>query len=326
MKREKAIRAFGEIEDRFLQEAMPGAKKAEKKRDKLGILRMAAAAAAALVLLAVPVQAERVNGYVSNLLAPLYGGAQTELVDQIGVPVDAQTAVGDYILSADAVIGDKYNIAIVYSLTRADGGTIEEGICFEDVRNSVRRGSGGGSSGYELSEDGKTLFLVEEWTSSRGLFLDRMAEVTFTDLIIENRETGEKTLLEAGEWTLKFTVRYEDSGVKLPGKDTVVRDAGGKEYTIHNIVVSPIGIHLDVTAPNAYEEYRDYQFPYGEFTMTVLLRDGRTVEVKDRNFGTHGKTDSLTHEGDVGALFPEPILLDQIQEILVCGTAFPFTE
>ncbi len=323
MKQEKLLRAFGDIEDGFLTEASPHSDELEKKVSKRRLLRTAAAAAVALVLLAVPVQAERVNGYVSNLLAPLYGGAQTELVDQIGVPINAKATVGSYILSADAVIGDKYNIAIVYSLTRTDGGPMEEGICFEKFCNSLRRGSGGGSYGYELSGDGKSLFLVEEWTSSRGLFLDRMAEATFTDLMIENRETGEKKVLEAGEWTLKFTVRYEDSSVKLPGKDTVVRDASGKEYTIHKIVVSPIGIHLDVTAPNAYDEYQKFLYPYENFTLAVRLQDGTIVDLRDKNFGTHGNVDSRTHEGDVGALFPEPIPLTEIQEILICGTSFP---
>lgn len=76
------------------------------------------------------------NGYVSNLLAPLYGSTQTELIDKIGVPIGTEAIVDDYKLTADAVIGDKYNFAVVYSLTRVGGQPLEEGLHFENYSNA----------------------------------------------------------------------------------------------------------------------------------------------------------------------------------------------
>ena len=88
------------------------------------------AAVLAIILLAIPVSAEVVNGYVSNLLAPLFGGAQTEIVDKIGKPIGATVTADGYTLTADAVIGDQYNVAIVYTLSRDDGQPIPEGTHF----------------------------------------------------------------------------------------------------------------------------------------------------------------------------------------------------
>ena len=95
-----------------------------KKSQRLWIRLLAASLA--LALLALPVHAEYDNGYVSNLLAPLFGYAQTELVDSIGVPINASVEVGEYLLTAEAVIGDRYNVAIVYALTRQDGGILPD--------------------------------------------------------------------------------------------------------------------------------------------------------------------------------------------------------
>lgn len=288
--------------------------------------RSAVAVFVAVIMLAVPVSAEMVNGYVSNLLAPLYGGVQTELIDQIGVPIGANIKLGDYCLSADAVIGDKYNVAIVYSLVRTDGGTLKEGINFAGYRNTLKKGNGAGTYSFKLSEDKSVLYIVDTWTASGSLFLDRLAEVTFTDLMIYDSETQENILLEAGEWKLKFTVRYEDSSVTIPVADTAIEDAGGKEYIIHQIVVSPIGIHLDITAPNPYINGFENEFQFGDISLAVVMGDGTVKNVEDLNFETHGDMDAKTHEANVGALFTEPVPLDQIEGILICDKVFTFED
>ena len=70
--------AIGEINDDYIEDAETASAVKHHFRWK-PIL----AACLAIVMLALPVSAEMVNGYVSNLLAPLYGGSQTELVDKI---------------------------------------------------------------------------------------------------------------------------------------------------------------------------------------------------------------------------------------------------
>ncbi|MCI9118782.1 MAG: DUF4179 domain-containing protein, partial [Flavonifractor sp.] len=65
------------------------------------------AAAAVLLVLAGAVGAEASSGEISNLLAPLYGGSQTALVDSIGVPLNASVTDNGYTLTAEAVLGDR---------------------------------------------------------------------------------------------------------------------------------------------------------------------------------------------------------------------------
>lgn len=306
--------AIGEIKSEYIEDA-----EFEPHIPRRPMLRIAAAILAA-VMLALPVSAEMVNGYISNLLAPLYGSAKTELIDQIGVPIGATTSLGDYNLTADAVIGDRYNIAIVYSLTRNDGGQLDDGINFASYSNTLQKGNGVGMYNFHMSDDRTTCYIVDIWTAAGSLFLDRIAEVTFTDLMIFDSITQENTLILAGEWSLKFTVRYEDSSVTIPIADTVIKDAGGKQYIIHQMIVSPIGIHLDISAPNPNINGIDNTFQFADMSLAIVLHDGTVQNIENISFETHGDMNAKTLEANIGALFNEPIPLERIVGILLCDT------
>lgn len=310
--------AIGEIRDDFIRDA-------ERKPVRLRrpSFRSLIAACITLFIIALPVSAEMRTGYVSNLLAPFYGGAQTEIVDSIGVPVGASATVGDYTLSADAVIGDRYNIAIVYSLTRTDGGKIPEGACFDGFSDWKRGGGGGGYIEHKRSQDGKTLQVIQQWTSKNRLFLfDRKFSVVFEDLVIWG-EDGEKTLLAEGEWALSFTIRYEDTTVKLPVKNKKVAGGNGMVYEIERILLSPLGIHVDMTIPNPGTLGLGIMDLATDLTVSILLSDGTEVKMESANKGYSGSEDSKTYSAYFGDMFPEPIPMEQIVGIRICDTVAP---
>lgn len=270
-----------------------------------------------VVLLAIPVHAELVNGYISNLLAPLYGGSQTEIVDKIGVPIGAEAIVGDYKLTADAIIGDRYSFAIVYSLTRVDGTILDRDLCFQSLSNSYRTDSGAGVLSHELSEDGLTLHVVEQWTSPRK-FLRRNASVCFSNLM---KYTGDDyELIQEGNWNLEFVIRYEDSSKEVSIKPFKVTDSSGDQYEIRSIVISPVGIHFDMTAPNNYNRDENWMPPYADFELSVIMEDDTIIEINDRSMGSGGDLESATHDADFGAFFDVPIELEKIKAIVICGT------
>lgn len=308
----KLYDAITEIHDEYILDAENASKKNHNFRWKPLV-----AAVLVVVLLAVPVHAELVNGYISNLLAPLYGGAQTEIVDKIGVPIGAETIVGDYKLTADAIIGDRYSFAIVYSLTRTDGTAMDPNLRFQDHSNSYRTGTGGGVISHKLSDDGLSLYVVEQWTSATN-FLRRNASVSFTNLV---RYTGDELeTVQEGNWNLDFVVRYEDCSREIPVKPFKVTDGSGDEYEIRGIVISPVGIHFDMTAPNTYDNSETWKPPYADFELSIIMDDGETIVIQDRNIGSHGDSDSATHEANFGAFFDVPIELEKIKEIVLCGT------
>lgn len=291
-----------------------------RRRRSFGSL---AAACLTVFLLALPVSAEIYNGYISNLLAPLYGMAQSEIVDSIGVPLGASTTVGDYTLTADAVIGDRYNLAIVYSLTRTDGGDVDPWLRFDGTGDTWGFGSGGGSLSYKPSSDGKTLHIIQDWTSQHPprLFLKRKASMVFTDLERWDPDRGQGTPVAQGEWALNFTIRYEDSTIKLPVRGRTVTDAGGREYQLKKVLLSPIGLHIDMEAPNPfYGGVIDNGPLFPDFRVSALLEDGTVVEFEDHNAGGSASDDRRTMDGDWGTMFKVPIPIEDIRALNICGT------
>lgn len=330
MNEELLFAAIGEIREDILLDAQ-----AIPLRPKRRLLRQLTAACLAVLLLAVPVSAEVSTGYVSNLLAPLYGNAQTALVDSVGVPIGAETTVAGYTLSADAIIGDRYNIGIVYTLRRADGGELPEGLCFRQP-NGARLLAGGGSSviGQEMSENRRVLSIVETSESNGKLFLfRRKATAVFSDLMIRDAETGEETMWQEGFWNVSFTVRYRVNSRKFSVGNLNVVNSTGDRFTVHHVEISPVGIHMKLTVPNpgygkeplkegaSEEEIMSRNLK--RFELSLKLKDGTAIAIEDCGQGAHGKSDEPTYKGTYRAMWDEPIPLENIAALIFCGTEYP---
>ena len=136
MSKDQIIDSLGRIDDEIISKVNQAR---TIRKPKPQIRRWAAIAACFALIISMALTAEATNGTVSNLLAPLFGGAQTEIMDTIGVPVGASTSVNGYTLTVDAIIGDRYSVMIAYTLTRDDGKPIPNNIDFDsqEVRASV---------------------------------------------------------------------------------------------------------------------------------------------------------------------------------------------
>lgn len=308
-----------------VQQALEQASSSQNARPKRRPLRRMVILAAAAAILTMSVGAELSDGSVSNLLAPLYGNAQTELVDNVGRPVDASVTVNGYTLTADAVIGDRYNIAIVYTLTRDDGQPIPENVSFDSYSNAYHNFSSGGGS-WQYCRDGdlpdNQLRIVERWTSSAVLPFFRGIHVVFEDLEFLDPQSGKWSTLAEGTWELRFTARYRDTTISVPSEDINVP---GTKFQIYKILLSPLGIHMDLKLRSADTDDIRTQSgndPNAGLTVSLHLTDGTDLAVEDCNLHFGGGEGS-DWRGDYGALFDQPIPLEDIQSIVICGTEVP---
>lgn len=282
---------------------------------------------------------EAVNGSVSNLFAPLYGSSRTEIIDGVGRPVNASATAGGYTITAEAVIGDRYNFAIVYTLTRDDGEPIPDNIAFDDWTNSLLTGSGAGVYGAEDVEGlpANQKRLIEQWGRELPLILRRHAHVRFSGLheLVEDGTPGEGPLLAEGPWELDFSLRYADTTrqVSIP-RDYVVTDENGREYTISKVQLSPFSVHVNLTTANpsagyTWEEYKAAGRPGNEqeylpdFTVELKLKDGIEPPWVGKNVSGHGTIGEPTQKNSVNAHFDVPVLPDEVEAIVLCGTEIP---
>lgn len=332
--RERYRAAFGHIHAPEGAAERAGRALESRPKRRRAPLRTALIAAAVFALLAGAAGAELSAGAVSNLLAPLYGAARTELVDAVGCPVGASVSVNGYTLTAEAVVGDRYNIAVVYTLTRDDGQPIPEGAHFHywdsNALDLTLFGAGGGSGSITTGPDethSNCLSIVEHWESSSAM-LWRGYEVTARDLVVFDLETESYQTIAEGEWTLKFTLRYEDATVTLPVNGLTVTGTEGREYTLQNLELSPVGVHIDLLAPNephSVDNPPGPGWPLPDFEGNYLrLSDGTTVDLNhNRSMGGGGSEDAPTIKASYGVFFDQPIDLSEVEAVVLCGTEIP---
>ena len=134
---------------------------AKGKTHRRPLWRTVLIAACLTAALAVGAGASGVLKSAVEVFAPIFGGsaAQTEVIDKIGHPIGAGDTDNGVTITADAIIGDAYNAAIVYTIRRDDGTALlpEE----TDAESLLMGGFGGASlnvrDGSLKPEDGVTV-------------------------------------------------------------------------------------------------------------------------------------------------------------------------
>ena len=309
MSKNQILDSLGRIDDEVIQNVNEAR---VARKPKLQVRRWAAFAACFALIISMALTAEATNGTVSNLLAPLFGGAQTEIVDKIGVPIGASASVNGYTLTMDAIIGDRYSVMVAYTLSRDDGQPILENI---DFRSRGFSGSGYSTKIIINEDDPSNAQFHLRWRRNDPI-IGRIVTATFTDLIIDD---GENDVIHAeGTWEIKYTLRYPDSTEELPVKPFEIVDDGGRRFKVEGIMLSPLGIHLDLIffAP-------DYEGGvFKDFTMSLVMTDGTEMLLNDGGGGGSWKEGDKKADVDYYAEFDVPIPRDDIKEIIICGVTY----
>ena len=309
MSKDQIIDSLGRIDDEIISKVNQAR---TIRKPKPQIRRWAAMAACFALIISMALTAEATNGTVSNLLAPLFGGAQTEIVDEIGVPIGASATANGYTLTLDAIIGDRYSIMVAYTLSRDDGQAIPENIDF------VSRGFNGSGYGTKIlidEDDPSIAHFHLRWHRNEPI-IGRIVTATFTDLVIDNGE--DDIVIAEGTWQIKYTLRYPDSTEELPVKAFEVVDDGGRKYKVKEILLSPLGIHLDMVF---YEPESDGGI-FKDFSVSMIMTDGTELPLPDGGGGGHWTEGDKKADVDYYAEFDVPIPRDDIKAIVICGTTY----
>lgn len=222
--------------------------------------RTALLAAAAAALLTVGAGASGGLKTAAEALSAIFGAApaQTEIIDRIGRPVNASDTRNGITITADAIIGDKYNACIVYTISRDDGEPFEYdglrdygngslNLLFEkwDV-DAGRMGGSYGSSWFFDQTPGDNAVQLARIVSAVGAAFngDVTVRSTFEDLCI--RTPDERTIpIAEGKWAITFQANLEDCALTLGNGETF--EQGGMTFTIDEISLSPVGITVQYT-------------------------------------------------------------------------------
>ena len=182
--------------------------KTAKRRTRRPLPRIAVIAVAATVVLGVGAGATGVLKSAGVAFSGVFGGsaAETEIMDKIGRPIGASDTDNGVTVTADAIIGDKHNYAITYTIAKDDGTAFD--IDFNNKiddkylnvyfnQNSTYlgiRGGGahGGSYFYDADPNDNAIQYVETWSYSEEVKPGSTAKAVFGDLSVlgGGMETG----------------------------------------------------------------------------------------------------------------------------------------
>lgn len=300
--------------------------------------RLAAAGVAAALVLSVGVAgATGALGEVGAAFSAIFGpSTQTEIMDKIGYPVGVSDTDNGVTITADAIVGDTYSYAVVYTIQREDGKALVSDqllarapdpetdalpLAFQSY-DAALQGYRGGSSGnrwfYDADPADSALQFVELRTQSEPLE-PGLLTVRFQDLQVYGEDYATCTTLTEGSWKLSFQLAFEDaSRILLCGQTFTLN---GAEVTLNAVTLSPLSIQADYTVSWAGDTAVDWIEP---LPMSITYTDGTTLDLSHAGGASAYGTGTVSCQK--GMIFDQLHPLEEVASVTVGDVVIPVSQ
>lgn len=314
------------------------AAEAAAPRRVLPLRRLAAVGvAAALVLSLGAAGATGALGDVGAAFSAIFGSsAQTEVINRIGYPVGASDTDNGITITADAIVGDTYSYAVVYTIQREDGkalvnddvlarvsnpstGALPLAFQFHDITPlGYTGGSHARSWFYDADSADNAIQFVELRTQSAPI---EPGEVTvqLRDLEVYNEDYTARTTLAKGSWTLKFQLDFENSSRVLTCGQTFRLD--GAEAVLNTVTLSPLSIQVDYTVCGEGDPSLDWIEP---LSLSLTYTDGTTLDLSHAGGTSAYGEDAVNCQKSI--IFDQILALDEVAFVTVGDMVIPVTQ
>lgn len=306
-------------------------------RRALPFRRLAAAGVAAALVLSVGVAgATGALGEVGAAFSAIFGpSTQTEIMDKIGYPVGASDTDNGVTITADAIVGDTYSYAVVYTIQREDGKALVSDqllarapdpddalpLAFQSYDAALQGYRGGSSSNmwfYDADPADSAVQFVELRTQSEPLE-PGLLTVRFQDLQVYGEDYATCTTLTEGSWKLSFQLAFEDASRTLPCGQTFTLN--GAEVTLNAVTLSPLSIQADYTVSWAGDTAMDWIEP---LPMSITYTDGTTLDLSHAGGASAYGTGSVSCQK--GMIFDQLHPLEEVASVTVGDVVIPVSQ
>lgn len=289
----------------------PAAKKGRKRLTSAGIMTIVAASLLGSTAYAVTQGIISVPEAVSHVFSA--GPAPIEIANRIGRPIGASDTSNGVTLSADAVMGDRDNLAVVYSIVREDGQPFNWPASVSadcDVATASKTaddfdsptcpmwqsdGDDGPQWDSDSTPDGierssyffdadpadPAIQYVSMWHFS-GL-KEPLAGTTYRfapkNLVSTAWKDGgadnDEIMLAEGSWDLSFEIGYEDLGRDIDVSGTVVDNELGEPANLTSVSLSPLAIDysFEIAGKDAFDRAESDSVNQSDDYLTREERD-----------------------------------------------------
>ena len=312
------------------------------------IRRTVTVGVAAALLMTMGVGAAVTLTPAGEVFASIFGDspAQTEIMDRMGVPIGASDTADGVTITADAIIGDTYSYAVVYSIARDDGRPLAEDLTplggtdgplpltFDQSDTFV--GMLGGSHGtayfYDADPADNAIQYVEMMTADTPIE-PGTATATFQNLYLRGKDIQDRTLLAEGKWKIRFQFDFPDSGVSLDAGQTF--QLSGMEATLDGVTLSPLSIQVDYTVweelvwdhqdqadgqMGEHDREQSYRF-FESLPVTVNFTDGTALDLTGNGGGIRPEDGKTVCQK--GRVFEEILDLSTVESVTVGDITLP---
>ena len=312
------------------------------------IRRTVTVGVAAALLMTMGVGAAVTLTPAGEVFASIFGDspAQTEIMDRMGVPIGASDTADGVTITADAIIGDTYSYAVVYSIARDDGQPLAEDLTplggvdgplpltFDQSDTFV--GMLGGSHGtayfYDADPADNAIQYVEMMTADTPIE-PGTATTTFQNLYLRGEDIQDRNLLAEGRWKIRFQFQFPDSGVSLEAGQTF--QLSGMEATLDAVTLSPLSIQVDYTVweelvwdhqdqadgqMSEHDREQSYRF-FESLPVTVNFTDGTALDLSGNGGGIRPEDGKTVCQK--GRVFEEILDLSTVESVTVGDVTLP---
>lgn len=304
------------------------------------VRRMVLVIAAALAILIGTASATGTLKNLAEIFSPVLGSSedQIEIMGAMGQPIGVSDTDNGITITADGVIGDKYNACIVYTISWDEENTIplpdnwqqnaDTYMMFEfdDINLRDTQGSSFGTAWFTDNDPTDNAIQYCRTISGDAELLLGKVTATFENLQYRSTDISEPDTIFEGDWELEFNVNYTNSAVSLDKEQTFSYDGlEGAIVTVKNVTVSPLGIHAEFELPsdiweNSYKKSYSVDDKLNEIPVTLTKTDGTVLELTDKcGFGLFiWRSDGLTERiMGKGGTFDEIIPLDDMATLTI---------
>ena len=312
------------------------------------IRRTVTVGVAAALLMTMGVGAAVTLTPAGEVFASIFGDspAQTEILDRMGVPIGASDTADGVTITADAIIGDTYSYAVVYSIARDDGQPLAEDLTplegtdgtlpltFDQSDTFIRMlgGSHGSAYFYDADPTDAAIQYVVMMTMDTPIE-PGTATATFQNLYLCSEDARDRTLLAEGNWKIRFQFNFPDSGVSLDAGQTF--QLSGMEATLDGVTISPLSIQVDYTVweelvwdhqdqaegqMSEHDREQSYRF-FESLPVTVNFTDGTALDLSGNGGGIRPEDGKTVCQK--GRVFEEILDLSTVASVTVGDITLP---
>ncbi len=229
-------------------------------------------------------------------------------------PAVETVTIGDYVLHVEEAVGDSYNVGILYSLRRRDGEQINPHLRFETMESQDIKRSWGGGTDFEVSADGKTLWIRSERSSSNKYDSKELQTVIFRNLVSE--EDRNIPIME-GQWIVSFRIDIDKEYIELLRRELEILPPNDPDFylRISTIRLSEFGLHMEMKVPE-----HNVERLLNNFDAKLVMKDGAIIKL-ELHHSIRGNQEPVQVSGET--LFEDQIKLENVKSIMICDQVIP---